>query len=115
MGYDSIEACEFVGKMLGLRLGGSEHQFVSSYPTKGCHAYDSGDFEDMVFYGTDGSVDQMKEQLLAPMYRPIAYDSETKGLFEISFTSKLILPESHILDDTDQNDLNHTLQSMRFS
>ena len=96
MSYDSIEACEFVSKMLGLRLGGSGHQFVGSYPTKGCHAYDSGDFEDMVFYGTNGSVDQMKEQLLAPMYRPIAYNSVTNGLFDISFISKLIFGTTYL-------------------
>ena len=75
----SVEACKYAGKLLGLKLGGRDHQFSGSYSTKGCYAFESGDFENMVFYGTGGSHDEMEEPLTSPMFRPIAFDSNHIG------------------------------------
>ena len=64
---------------MGLKLGGRDRPFSGKYSTKGCHAFDSGDFKDMIFYGADGSIEEMTEPLISPLFRPIALDSTAKG------------------------------------
>ena len=75
----SVETCEYAANQLGLKLGGRDRPFSGKYSTKGCHAFESGDFKDMIFYGTDGSIEEMTEPLMSPLYRPIALDSTAKG------------------------------------
>ena len=65
---------------LGFEKGGKGVNFVGDYGTKGCYAYKSGNWANLAFYGTGGSVKQMKEQLVdnkKNKFRPIGYDCST--------------------------------------
>ena len=70
----SLEACKDAGRRLGLQLGGSGSSFLGDYTIKGCYAYDNGKYQGMVYYGTGGSEDEMKQTLTRPKYRPQTFD-----------------------------------------
>ena len=78
----SKEACEEAVTSLGLQLGGAGTNFVGSFSTKGCYAYDKGKYNGMAFYGTGGSDEQTKKPFGAHLYeqhgiyRPLGYDCE---------------------------------------
>ena len=64
-----------------MQLGGNGYAFLGGYGTKGCYSYKSGSYYNMAFYGTGGTVDQMKLVLDSPYYRPMGYDCEVlKGI-----------------------------------
>ena len=95
----SQEACRAAGARLGLTLGGNGHPFVGKYSTKGCYAYNCGKYNGRMYYGTGGTMEQMKESPDAPKYRPKGYDYDCSGnsKFSILFfnclqgwTSKII-------------------------
>ena len=71
---------------LGLQKGGLETNFVGSFATKGCYAYERGEYNGMAFYGTGGSDKQRKEPLEARLfeqygiYRPLDYECEKSNL-----------------------------------
>ena len=71
----SEAACEAAAKKLGYAKGSTAYPFKSEYHTKGCYAYDRGDFAGQVYYGTGGTKAQMKEiPKKEDQYRPQGYD-----------------------------------------
>ena len=57
----------------GVTNSGNSYEFADNYGTKGCYYYRyalTGTYDDMAFYGTDGSIDEMKEELNSPQKRP---------------------------------------------
>ena len=70
----SQEACEAVAKKLGKELGTSRYGFAGDYRTKGCYAYKSGSYQNVMFYGTEGSKEETKSDLTGSKYRPPGYD-----------------------------------------
>ena len=80
----SLQACEAAVERHDLKRGGNGYKFVGDYGTKGCYAYESGDWANLAFYGTGGSVKEMKEQLTNDKknrFRPIGYDCSLTGDF----------------------------------
>ena len=58
----------------GLKQGGAGSDFVGAWSTKGCYAYKSGKYAGIAFYGTGGSIEQMKEPLTSDnIYRPTGH------------------------------------------
>ena len=54
-------ATEAIAK--GLRIGGEGYDFEGDYITKGCYAYDSGNYyEDIAFFGTGGFIADMEAE-----------------------------------------------------
>ena len=84
-----MAACKDAAKALGKKVEGSGHEFASSrHQTSGCYGYiktsnkqfiQFNKYVDYVFYGTDGSKEQTKSDLLPPRYRPPGFDCEYKG------------------------------------
>ena len=72
----SQEACLDAGRRLNLEEGGGGYDFAGDYSTKGCYAYDTShaNYAGMMYYGTDGTTEEMQESLEAPMFRPKGYD-----------------------------------------
>jgi len=70
----SKEACEAAANSLGLEKGYGNYNFAGSYGTKGCYAYETGNYAGVAFYGTGGSEDNMKVELNDPQYRPVGHD-----------------------------------------
>ena len=78
-----------MAKKLGKELGGNGYSFSSStYTTKGCYAYKSGTYENVMFYGTEGTQEERKSELVLPKYRPPGYDC--KGNFQLISYSYLV-------------------------
>ena len=73
-------ACKNAAKALGLQPGGDGEEFSGNYPVKGCHAYKYGQRAGMIFYGTNGTDAEMKENPPFPnQYRPNTIDCSMKG------------------------------------
>ena len=73
----SQEVCEVVAKELGKELGTSSYAFAGDYGTKGCYAYKSGSYQNVMFYGTGGTYAEKKSDLTGnkyDMFRPAGYD-----------------------------------------
>ena len=81
----SENACRDAINTLGLQEGGNGHSFSGDFGTKGCYAYESGSYANMVFYGTGGTEDRMKAALTSPKYRPIGHDCNTQGTFRFNY------------------------------
>ena len=61
-------------------MGGNGYNFAGGhYATKGCYAFASDKYADMIFFGTGGTLDEMKKTPPKPQYRPEGYDCPTKG------------------------------------
>ena len=61
--------------------GGNGYQFSGGYGTKGCYAYKGGSYDNMAFYGTGGTEDEMKVALVSNgKYRPSGHDCKEKGM-----------------------------------
>ena len=60
----------------------SGYEFAGDYNPKGCFAYLSGDYKGLSYYGTGGTVEQMQESLLDPMWRPQGYDCNGEWYFK---------------------------------
>jgi hypothetical protein len=71
----SRERCRNVSIANGLQLGGADYKFTGGYSTKGCYAYSTGKYKGMSFFGTGGSLEQMKASVRSPKYRPTGYDA----------------------------------------
>jgi hypothetical protein len=54
--------CEIEALAKGLRIGGEGYDFEGDYGTKGCYAYDSGAYEGIAFFGTDGDAADMEAE-----------------------------------------------------
>ena len=66
----SEKACRDAADSLGLTFAAA-----GNYKwTKGCYTYSSGTYEGKVYYGTGGTMDQMKSLLSGSTYRPTGYD-----------------------------------------
>ena len=77
----SKEACEAAANSLGLEKGYGNYNFAGSYGTKGCYAYETGNYAGVAFYGTGGSEDNMKVELNDPQYRPVGHDCMSYFLY----------------------------------
>jgi hypothetical protein len=64
---------------LGLNKGGFGYDFVGVYSEVGCFSYISGTYKGTVFYGTGGTIQQMKEDVPVAKFRPNGYDCSTEG------------------------------------
>ena len=76
----SVAACKAAADKLGLVKGGLGSNFQgANHDTKGCYAYDSGDYKGHVYYGT-GDLGKMKRKhLYYSKYRPQGYDCAAHG------------------------------------
>ena len=54
--------CEIEAIAKGLRIGGEGYDFEGDYITKGCYAYDSGNYEGIAFFGTGGFIADMEAE-----------------------------------------------------
>ena len=59
--------------------GGAGYSFEGTYTSKGCYAYSSGYFKGIIYYGTGGTTEEMKETLKSPRFRPIGFDCAVDG------------------------------------
>ena len=68
-------------------MGGNGYSFTDDYDTKGCFAHKDGVYGGSIFYGNGGTIEQMKEPLNDPLYRPKGYDciKEEGKLYFFSF------------------------------
>jgi len=66
----SVEECEAAADKLGLAKGGLGYSFQGAYSTKGCYAYNNGKYNGRVYFGTGGTVAQMKENVNGDKFRP---------------------------------------------
>ena len=73
----SEKACRDVANSFGLAFGGKS---TANHGTKGCFVILGGSGDDIVFYGTGGTVDQKKSLLSGRYYRPFGHDCETSGI-----------------------------------
>ena len=89
----SKKACLDAGKSLGLNLGSAHFPFVGDYSEVGCFSK-GGSVKGSVFYGTGGSIHEMKQNVSGGKFRPKGYDCLTTGrsyyIFNISFTINVI-------------------------
>ena len=71
----SEQACRDAAVALGLSLEGTTSAgFSGDFTHKGCYAYSAGKNKGKAFYGTGGTVNDMKKQLPEDRYRPQNYD-----------------------------------------
>lgn len=71
----SEKACRDVANSIGLRFGSA-----GNHGTKGCFVMLGGSGDDIVFYGTGGTLEQKKNLLSGRYYRPIGHDCVTSGI-----------------------------------
>ena len=74
------------GNLLGLDLGGRGLKFAGDYSEVGCFSYSSGGLKGKVFYGTGGTIQQMKQDVSLRKFRPNGYDCSTEGKWHSFFT-----------------------------
>ena len=72
--YDE-SACRNAANNMGFSFGGK-----GVYTTKGCYTYSSGTYIDKVYYGTGGTMDEMKAIPGGAKYRPQGYDCNYQGM-----------------------------------
>ena len=76
----SLGACEDAAKARGKEIGGKGYEFASSsHSTKGCYGYRDGAYFDHVYYGTGGTLTEMKRELKSPKFRPLGHDCNSAG------------------------------------
>ena len=57
-------------------MEGDGSNFAGHWETKGCYAYEEGEYAGMIYYGTGGSELDMKETPVSQKYRPSGYDCD---------------------------------------
>ena len=77
----SEKTCRDLARRRCLNQGVPGKAFYSDNSVEGCYAYESGVYANTVFYGTDGTKDEMKETLTLPEYRPKGYDCAIPSMF----------------------------------
>ena len=55
-------------------MGGGGSNFIGDWETKGCFAYEEGEYAGTIYYGTGGSELDLKENPVSPKYRPFGHD-----------------------------------------
>ena len=73
-------ACRNAANYNGLMTVGEGYEFTGKYTPKGCYAYSSGKYNGRVFYGSGGTLDQMKSLPGQGIYRPVGYDCNYQGI-----------------------------------
>ena len=74
------KACIDAANVLGLLPGRKAHPFAGDWWIKGCYASSGGPYTGYVYYGTGGTIDQMKTVLVGNFYRPMGYDCTISGI-----------------------------------
>ena len=69
------KACRDAANSLGLDWGNA-----ADHAVKGCYAYSDGGHKGQVYYGTGGTIDQMKTLPGVNKYRPVGYDCNNTGI-----------------------------------
>ena len=72
----SKNACETLAGKRGLKFE------TSTYATKGCYTYETGEYSKTIYYGTGGSEDDMKAKPTKDgQIRPVGYDCKSGNSF----------------------------------
>ena len=66
----TVATCEDTANVLGLSLGTAVYPFAGSYTIRGCYYYATGQYANTAFFGTGGSISQMRSTLGANTFRP---------------------------------------------
>jgi len=67
---DSEKSCQAAAEAAGLQIGGGGYDFAGTgWKSKGCYTYNSGKYEGMAFFGSDGDAVAMSEPLDEPKVR----------------------------------------------
>ena len=67
---DSEQSCQAAAEAAGLQIGGGGYDFAGTgWKSKGCYTYNSGKYEGMAFFGSDGDAAAMSEPLDEPKVR----------------------------------------------
>ena len=82
----SLAACQDAAKFLGKRLGDDKFEFAtSSHKSKGCFGYFDGEWANNIYYGTGGTKEQAKMELVPPKYRPPGFDCDVDSIGNLQF------------------------------
>ena len=66
----TVATCEDTANFLGLALGTAVYPFAGSYTIRGCYYYATGQYANTAFFGTGGSISQMRSTLGSDTFRP---------------------------------------------
>ena len=83
---------------MGLIIGGAGYEFAGDYTPKGCYTYSSGTYKGRAYYGTGGTLDQMKTLPGGNKYRPVGYDCNYPGIQTQESIQRLIIIIILLLD-----------------
>ena len=84
-----------MAKKLGKELGTSRYAFAGTYKIKGCYAYKSGSYQNVMFYGTGGTKEETKSDLTgkkSDMFRPPGYDCQGNILSTLYISDGCCIP-----------------------